>query len=280
MKIARKLSFTLFILMTFALVVSVFANEVSETDTDAFLRMGVDVFHGDRPSIQAHMHMDVPYTIYEYGNKQISSNYLVDIALPSLTRSNYRARVNVTEVDLDTLVDFVVNGMINNGGVFIGGCFEDDLAELGLIHEFNRRINVLFAEHMRYIGIYYEVQELRAARDLEVALLYVQYETVIASPAYTPIMRPINVSLQHGHVETFFPRMLPSDTVNFDFTFNPFSNVGIGFVFNGEFHSSSVQNSPARGTVRSGGFTPFAIRNNGPAFGIHATGSWWFSAWL
>jgi len=257
MKIKVFASLILTFIMIFNVSVSSFAayQEEAVNDSCPFIRMGLNVFPGDDiPAITPHGYSEPVFIGESESGGRIYcgiNTHVINGASINLLPEHQT--INMTEEDLDILVDFVVYTLlIRNIAVGFNGYFEDALREAGLYETFFSRIG----ERMR--------------------------SQITPVPHWST---HVSTSLQNGQ-EDMSVMVHGTLRITYDFTFNPFATVDLGFRTISPMGTIGSFNrmSTSTGTSARGSFTiPPATMNarltirhspNSNAFGIALTGTW------
>jgi hypothetical protein len=263
MKIKVFVSLVLTFMLMFNMSVSSFAVHQVDAVNDGcpFERMGLNVFPGDDiPAIIPHSYSEPEFIREESGGRIYCSSDSFVIRGASINLLPGQT-LNISEEDLNILVDFVVDTLlIRNVGVGFYGSFENALREAGL----------------------YEIFFSRIGERLNSQINPVPQDSYI-TPA--PLSGSFSGSLQNGQEWT--GGLIGSDRlrVSYDFAFNPFATVEVGFRSQtaiGNLLPMTVMATHS-GTSASGSFIMppavvgrFNIRHstNSNAFGISLSGHW------
>ena len=148
MKIKVLVSLLLTFILIFNISMSSFATHqagaISVSDDDPFTRMGLNVIVGDdAPAIAPHEHVDIPFEYCEEsGGAFFCGRDVIRLRMPSISRLSEHEDIIITDEDLDIILDFVADVMLNrNAPMHFDGSFIEALKEIGLFEIFFARID-------------------------------------------------------------------------------------------------------------------------------------------
>jgi len=149
-KLTKLIPFLLFCVLLTGVSLYVSATEMTNTGVSdhykyLFKKMGLLVELGDPMPMESHMADDIetPVSISSGGGfYQASSVHLTMATLPSIRRYSQDVEINITENDLEILLELVQDMMINNGRMFnFDEYFVKALKEAGLHDNFFSNVN-------------------------------------------------------------------------------------------------------------------------------------------